>query len=87
MNKYVEKQKGKLSIDDFEKTLKYKISHIIPHAPLIANEFINQGKTLENQKNILADSIREIVDDVQGFQKIKEETTFLSSFLKKLKFK
>lgn len=87
MNNYVEHQKGKLSIDDFDKTLKYKISHVIPYVPLIATEFINQGKTLENQKNILADSIREIVNDVQGIKKTEKNTTFLDSFLNKIKFK
>lgn len=86
MNKYTGSQKGMLSPENFEETLKYKVSHVVPYDPLLTSDFVNQGITLVNKENSMADLMRDIVDDIQGTLKKEKKDTFLNSFFKKIKF-
>ncbi|MBS0272577.1 MAG: AAA family ATPase [Proteobacteria bacterium] len=86
MNKYGGEQKGMLSPENFEETLKYKISHVIPFDPTLTPHFTNQGLTLVNQANAVANTLRDIVNDVQGTLKRQKKTSFIDTFFNKIKF-
>lgn len=85
LNKVGENPKFEVNVDNFQKALNHKVDHGIPYYPEIAMEMINKGKTLENESNPLADSLRTLVDDVLGVRGPPKEKTGLEKFLKKLK--
>ena len=65
------------------KALNHKINFVIPYDPIIAMECVNRGKSLVNEDNSLAHSVREIVDDVLGIKKaVKKVGWFKKFFLK-----
>lgn len=88
LSKYEKDEKNNLNPSYFEETLKRKINHIIPYDASIPIKLTNQGKTLVDEKNPLAEAIRGIVDDVQGIllKPEKQESGF-GKFFQWLKFK
>ncbi|MBY0292901.1 MAG: AAA family ATPase [Alphaproteobacteria bacterium] len=85
MNKFM--GEGKIKLADFEENFKHKIDHIIPYDSLIPMESITYGQTLATENNPIAESIRSIVEDVQGVQKSIQKLSKLESFLKMIKLK
>jgi len=87
MNKVGGSGKNELAPSDFEHALNHKVNHVIPYDSLIALECVNQGKTLVDEDNSLAQSIRKIVDDVLGIRETEEKLGTLGSFFKRIKLK
>ena len=85
MNKFT--GEGKIKLANFEENFKHKIDHIIPYDSLIPIESINYGQTLAAESNPIAESIRNIVEDVQGVQKSVQKLSTLETFLKMIKLK
>ncbi|MBA3813215.1 MAG: AAA family ATPase [Alphaproteobacteria bacterium] len=73
MNKSGQYKKSELGLEEFEKNLKNKINHTILYNNLLPLEFLNQGKTMENTNNPLAESIREIMLDILGTRKAEKK--------------
>lgn len=73
MNKYGQYGKNELKLDEFEKILKNKVNHLIAYDDILPMEFLNQGKVMVNEKNSLAESIRNIMFDVLGMRQTKEK--------------
>lgn len=73
LNKEGQYGKNDIKIDEFESTLNKKIDYIIPYRPEITMEFLNQGKTMVNENNSIADSIRDITFDILGVRKVEEK--------------
>jgi len=75
-------QYGEFDVDvgEFAKILKNKVDHIIPYDTKISIEFLNQGKTMENEKNRIANSIRNIMFDILGTPQVQQK----KSWFKKL---
>lgn len=75
--------KGEVKVADFENTLSHKISHVLPFDKNTPMDFVNNGKILVEEKSALANSIRELVDDIIGPKTSDTPTSWLSSFFKK----
>lgn len=74
MNKYGQFGKSELKVDDFEDVLTSKIHHKILYNNVIPMEFLNQGKVMTNENNVIADPIREIMFDILGIRPTVEPT-------------
>ena len=81
LNKNGQYGKNDLKVDEFEEALKNKIDHIISYHPEITMEFLNQGKTMVNEENVIAESIRNIMFDILGARQVpKKEGWFKKLF-------
>jgi pilus assembly protein CpaE len=68
LNKFVKEGKGKLLPEDFEKTLKRKVDHLIPYEASIGDELIDAGKTILEVDTPLTRPIQELANNIQGIK-------------------
>ncbi|HUX78876.1 MAG TPA: P-loop NTPase [Alphaproteobacteria bacterium] len=87
MNKCGAFRKGEVNVSEYEDVLKRKIVHTIPYDSLIAMENVNHGKTLVGEDNSLSDSIRKIVNEVQGIKESEKTQSGFERFLHSIKLK
>lgn len=87
MNKVGGSGKGELTPSDFEHALNHKVNHILSYDSSNPMECVNQGKTLLGEDNALAQSVREIVNDVLGIRKVEKKSGGLGNFFKRIKLK
>lgn len=80
MNKYGQYGKSEISTEAVEKVLKNKVNHVIRYDNVIPAESINQGKVLVNEKNPIADSIRNLMFDILGARQITEKVGWFRKF-------
>lgn len=73
MNKYEQYGKAGLKITDFEDVIKDKVNHVISYDNILPMELLNQGRTLVNENNALANSIRTIMFDILGLRQTREK--------------
>lgn len=83
MNKYGQYEKSELKVSDFEEVIKDKVNHIIAYDNVTPMEFINQGKVMVNENNALSNSIREIMFDILGVRKTKQEVGWFKKLFAK----
>jgi pilus assembly protein CpaE len=81
LNKFV--KEGKLSPEDFEKTLKRKVDHLIPYEASIGNELIDAGKTVLEVDTPLTRPIQELANNIQGIKNEEKATHSIWSFFKR----
>lgn len=82
LNKNGQCLKGSIKVSEFENTLKTKIDHIIPYDGELVMESLNQGKTMVNQQNPVALSLRNIMFDILGMRKVQEKTGWFKTLFK-----
>lgn len=80
LNKYGQYGKSEISTEAVEKVLKNKVNHVIRYDNVIPAESINQGKVLVNEKNPIADSIRNLMFDILGARQITEKVGWFRKF-------
>lgn len=66
MNKFIKADKDALNLEDFEDSLKNKVSHVIPYDPITPKKLSDEGRMIDNMQGAFANSLRTIVDDIQG---------------------
>lgn len=87
MNKFIKGDKDALSIEDFENSLKHKVNHIIAYDPILPKKLSDEGHMILNTQGTFADSLRAIVDDIQGNVAEKSKESFVEKIIRWLKFK
>lgn len=84
MNKYGAYGKSEVKLPDFEQALNHKLNYVIPFDNFYPMDCINQSKNLAKLDVPLAQSVRNIVDDVVGLRPSEEAPrSFFSLFRRK----
>lgn len=81
MNKYGQYQKGELKLEEFEKILTRKVNHTLHYDNVLPVDFLNQGKVMVNEKNPVAQSIRNIMYDILGVRQVEEKPSWFKKLL------
>jgi pilus assembly protein CpaE len=74
MNKYSQYEKSELKINEFEKILNTKVNHTVLYNNLFPMDFLNRGEMMVNEKNPVAQSIRNIMLDILGARQNEEKS-------------
>jgi pilus assembly protein CpaE len=73
LNKMGQYGRNEIKRDAFEAALKNKVDHVIGYDADVPMDCLNQGKTLVNEENAIARSIRGIMLDILGIPKPQEK--------------
>ncbi len=87
LNKFGVYGEEEIKPNEFEETINRKINHVIHFDNETPMNCINNGKLLNNQEGTLANSLRDLVDDLLGIRKPEKPEHSFGGLLKRFKLK